>query len=401
MSTIENPLLNALLTLAGGDKEVIVVHKSFVRFTGSLEAGSLLDELLYWTPRARLQGGWIAKSDKEWQEELMLSRYSVRKARETLEKMGVIETKKTQFAGAPTMHYRIKSQALTEAWQRWAASRLSEIGQTDQDQDQADCLKSDKRLSETGQTDGADCLKPDKRSSETGQTITETTADTTPTEITADMGSADADRPPLEPENEKPLHQQMFEALAMVCRWDLELLTEDQRGALNQTEKRLRQMKNQTVAPADVLAFGEWWFAYHWQGKKRGESPCPADVRKEWGRFRAWQKQQTKAQATQQRIQQEAEARRRAEQEQAAAEAAADPDLTLARKTWAEARVQLQGSMTRDTYATWIAPLRVLRPNGTFRLQAPTKEILEWVDHRLRPTVERALEGIVGRRVEV
>jgi len=392
---IENPLLDALLTLAGGEKEVIVIHKSFVYFTGSLEAGSLLDQLLYWTPRARIGGGWIAKSDKELQEELMLSRYSVRKARETLEKMGIIETKKAQFAGAPTIHYRIKRRALTDAWQHWAAGRLSEIRQTDS----GDCPISDKRLSEIGQTKGADCPKSDKRLSENGQTITEPTTEPTLTKNTTNTGPANAGSAPA-PESPLTPSQAMFEALAQTCAWDIGLLTKDQRGALNQTGAKLRQLKGQRVTPADVLAFEGWWQANDWRGKK-GESPRPDQVRAEWGRFRRWQDQQQQAEETRAAVLRRSEAHRQAEQQQAQADADTAPDLAEARRVWALACEELRGGMLQDAYATYIAPLVVLCPNGAFQLQAPTVEVLEWNEHRLRPAIERALESVAGRAVRV
>ena len=80
-------LVLSLITLSGGKDDVIVVHKSFVKFTGSLESGMLLGQMLYWTPRAVARGNWIAKTDREFQEELSLSRYALRQARATLEEM--------------------------------------------------------------------------------------------------------------------------------------------------------------------------------------------------------------------------------------------------------------------------------------------------------------------------
>ena len=185
----------------------------------------------------------------------------------------------------------------------------------------------------------------------------------------------------------------MFEALAAVCAWDLELITDSQRGALNQTEARLRKLKGRAVTPADVLAFGGWWSTHDWRGKQ-GEFPRPDQVRAEWGRFRHWQNEQAKRDAARQ----QAEAAR-AERE--TEEAAVDPDLALAQRTWAEACTQLAGSMTRDTYNAYIRPLEVLTPNGTFRLAAPREDIRDWLEHRLRPSIEGALRAVVGRAVTV
>lgn len=150
-----NSLTKTLLAMAG-DQNVITVYRSFVEFTGSLEAGMMLSQLLYWTPRTGVEGGWVAKSDKEWMKELCLTRYSTRKASTRLEGMKICKTKKAMFKGANTTHYKLDLDALTERWTDWLDSdiRLSENGQT----------------SVRNQTNGL---------SENGQTITETTIDQT------------------------------------------------------------------------------------------------------------------------------------------------------------------------------------------------------------------------------
>ncbi len=138
----KNPLAASLLQMAG-QSNVIAVRRPFVAFTGTLEAAMLLDQLLYWTSRS-VMGGWIAKSDAEFQEELCLTRYSVRAARDRLVKMGIIETDVRRFNNFPTQHYHVRMDKLLEQWSAFV-SRLSEIEQTD-------CAKSDSRLSENGQT---------------------------------------------------------------------------------------------------------------------------------------------------------------------------------------------------------------------------------------------------------
>ena len=98
-----------------GQKNVITIYRAFVDFTGSLEAAIMLSQLLYWTPRSERRG-WIAKSDKDFQSELSLSRYAVRDARKTLQNMGIIETKLKRFRGAPTIHYKVNQEELERLW---------------------------------------------------------------------------------------------------------------------------------------------------------------------------------------------------------------------------------------------------------------------------------------------
>lgn len=138
----KNPLAASLLQMAG-QSNVITVRRPFVAFTGTLEAAMLLDQLLYWTSRS-VMGGWIAKSDAEFQDELCLTRYSVRAARDRLVEMGIVEVDVRRFNNFPTQHYHLMMDQLLAKWSEFL-SRLSEIEQTD-------CSKSDSRLSEIEQT---------------------------------------------------------------------------------------------------------------------------------------------------------------------------------------------------------------------------------------------------------
>jgi len=111
-------LAGTLLALAG-DRNTVTVRRAFVEFTGSLEAGMLLDQLLYWTPRAARPDGFIAKSVDDWQTELCLTPYAIRKAVKDLKDAGLLETKLKRWAGAPTVHYRLDLAALHHKWICW------------------------------------------------------------------------------------------------------------------------------------------------------------------------------------------------------------------------------------------------------------------------------------------
>lgn len=75
-----------------------------------------------------------------------------------------------------------------------------------------------------------------------------------------------------------PHRDELFEALASVCRIDWKLCTAQQRGALNQSVKVLRDAGR---TPHEVRQVGEWWFAYDWRGRK-GEAPKPSQIREVW-----------------------------------------------------------------------------------------------------------------------
>jgi hypothetical protein len=153
-------LVKTLLAMSGQDN-VVVIHKEFVKFTGSLEGGLLLGQLLYWTPRSTM-GGWIAKTDIEFQEELSLSRYGLRQARSGLESMGFLKMAVKRFNGTPTSHYKIDFDLLEKAW----INHLSTF----------DCTNSDNPLVRIQKVDLPDSDNP---VSEIRQSLTEITTKTT------------------------------------------------------------------------------------------------------------------------------------------------------------------------------------------------------------------------------
>lgn len=112
-----NALLETLKSF-GGQANTLVVPKSFVQFTGSLESGMMLSQLLYWSERSATPNR-VYKSDAEWHEELCLTVYSVRQARAKLESLGVIRTEVHRANGVPTVHYYLLEDALVEKWELW------------------------------------------------------------------------------------------------------------------------------------------------------------------------------------------------------------------------------------------------------------------------------------------
>lgn len=111
-----NPLVATLLAMAGQQKQLLI-PRAFVRFAGSLEAAMMLNQLLYWQPRKR--GEVIYKTDRDWADELCLTRYAVRKARECLAGMGFLTFATHHVNGAPAVHYEIDFDVLVELWTAW------------------------------------------------------------------------------------------------------------------------------------------------------------------------------------------------------------------------------------------------------------------------------------------
>ncbi len=98
-----------------GENHVRAISIEIPKMCGDHETGIFLSQLIYWADKGKSPWGWIYKSDKDWQDELLLSNYSIRKARNKLKRMGILETKLKRANGSPTTHYRINKKAF---WDR-------------------------------------------------------------------------------------------------------------------------------------------------------------------------------------------------------------------------------------------------------------------------------------------
>jgi uncharacterized phage protein (TIGR02220 family) len=113
-----------------GQNNVITVNVTLVDFVGDLETGLFLSQVIYWSDRGTRKDGFFYKTDDEWHQEIMLSKYSVRKARKKLEEMGLLETKVKKANGNPTLHYRFSQNRFSEMFISFLRNRKNEIANT-------------------------------------------------------------------------------------------------------------------------------------------------------------------------------------------------------------------------------------------------------------------------------
>lgn len=103
-----------LIARLSGSENIMAVPRLFCEITGSLDAGVLLSQMIYWADRGKDPDGWFYKSYAQWYEDTFLSEYQIRKHAKTFESLGLLETKLTKVQGSPTLHYRINRAALSE-----------------------------------------------------------------------------------------------------------------------------------------------------------------------------------------------------------------------------------------------------------------------------------------------
>jgi hypothetical protein len=95
---------------------------------GSLHAGLMLSQALYWNDRSTLADGWFYKSTKEWRKELYLSKAQQKTARKILVSRGFMSERKR---GLPcTMHFRVESDRVFAALRQLAGKWQTGVRKT-------------------------------------------------------------------------------------------------------------------------------------------------------------------------------------------------------------------------------------------------------------------------------
>lgn len=130
----------ALLAQFSGQENTLTIPRPFISMCGGdVTAALLLNQILYWSDRTNNPDGWFYKSYREWDEELGLSAYQVKRAINGdprskkgffgLHALGVETALKPVDAlkGAPTLHYRINRDTFGGELMRFIGSDYANV----------------------------------------------------------------------------------------------------------------------------------------------------------------------------------------------------------------------------------------------------------------------------------
>lgn len=106
-----------------GQANVLTIPRVFVDYVGTVDGGLFLSQVLYWSDKSRDPKGWFYKTYAEWEEELGLSEYQIRKHVKRLSSMGILETKVKKANGNPTVHYRLKEREFSVSFLEFLQER--------------------------------------------------------------------------------------------------------------------------------------------------------------------------------------------------------------------------------------------------------------------------------------
>jgi len=92
------------------DRGVITFYKVLAEIGGGPLEGLFLSQLAYWANEDSEEDGWVYKTQEDWENETMLSRYQQETVRRNLRATGILEEKRV---GIPAvLRYRINHVVL-------------------------------------------------------------------------------------------------------------------------------------------------------------------------------------------------------------------------------------------------------------------------------------------------
>lgn len=118
----------------------IAFHRCLATAAGSVCAGLMLSQAIYWANRTTDPDGWFWKTQEEWEAETSLTRYEQEGARKLLRATGFWEEK---LVGVPAkMHYRVKFDVLDKVLSQTSMGKNPKL----------DCGKTPNKIEEKPQT---------------------------------------------------------------------------------------------------------------------------------------------------------------------------------------------------------------------------------------------------------
>jgi hypothetical protein len=108
--------IKRIISKFSGQANQIVIPKIYLDLLdGDYPAAALLNQIVYWSDRAKIPGGWFYHSNLEWLDELCLTYFQVKRSTKRLLDNQWIECHVRRANGYPTTHYRVVMENLTNS----------------------------------------------------------------------------------------------------------------------------------------------------------------------------------------------------------------------------------------------------------------------------------------------
>lgn len=104
------------ITASVGSQDVLPVPRVYISMLdGDVVTALFLSRIIYHTDLSANDGGFFYRKSSQWQEEIGISQHQIDRSTGILKNAGLLETKLMKVLGAPTLHYRLNSDALFHA----------------------------------------------------------------------------------------------------------------------------------------------------------------------------------------------------------------------------------------------------------------------------------------------
>lgn len=110
--SFQKSIFNLLEELTGNSNVLTSPYAFLKHFNGDHAKAMFFSQLLYWCDKSNRPDGWFYKSYDEWEEELFLTPYQIRKYTKELKQEGLIQTKIKKANNKTTVHYLVCREAL-------------------------------------------------------------------------------------------------------------------------------------------------------------------------------------------------------------------------------------------------------------------------------------------------
>lgn len=107
--------VKSLILSFSGTYNVLTIPKIYLQFFKDYNTASLLNQIIFWSDKSKRKDGYFFKTYDEWEEELCLTKYQVRRSTEKLKELGFVETKLKKANGSPTLHYKFVSEVFADS----------------------------------------------------------------------------------------------------------------------------------------------------------------------------------------------------------------------------------------------------------------------------------------------
>ena len=129
-----NEVAKKLINSLSGQANTLTIPRVYLEITGDYQSAILLNQIVFWSDRTKRKDGFFYKSYKDWEQEILLTQYQVKRATSHLKKLGLVDTKLKRANNAPTIHYKINMECLTDEIIKKLDNR--EISQSDYEETQ-------------------------------------------------------------------------------------------------------------------------------------------------------------------------------------------------------------------------------------------------------------------------